>query len=64
MATSLVAPAELAEQMQSGLADLVVQVTSRQIFEAAHVPGAVNVEPRELVGGVPPATGRLPELAR
>ena len=50
--------------MQSGLADLVVQVTSRQVFEAAHVPGAVNVEPRELVGGVAPATGRLPESGR
>ena len=62
---ALVAPADLAEQVESdGQGLLIVQVTSRQVFKAAHVPGAVNVEPRELVGGVPPATGRLPELVR
>ena len=31
-------------------------------YMAAHVPGAVLVEPRELVCGIPPATGRLPGL--
>ena len=62
MAPSLVTPPELAERIESGAADLVVQVTSRQVFEAAHVPGAVNVEPRELVGGVAPATGQLPNV--
>lgn len=31
---------------------------------AAHVPGAALVEPRELVSGVPPASGRLPQLDR
>ncbi len=43
---------------------LIVQVTERRVYDAGHVPGAVNVEPRELVGGDPPATGRLPDLAR
>ena len=33
-------------------------------YLAAHVPGAVLVEPRELVCGIPPATGRLPDLRR
>ena len=31
-------------------------------YMAAHVPGAVLVEPRELVCGIPPATGRLPGM--
>ena len=61
-APALVTPAELAAWIESGSADLVVQVTSRQVFNAAHVPGAVNVEPRQLVGGVAPATGRLPNV--
>lgn len=33
-------------------------------YRAAHVPGAVLVEPQELVCGIEPATGRLPELGR
>jgi len=44
--------------------DLVVQVVEAASFRAAHVPGAILVEPRELVSGIPPATGRLPSLAR
>lgn len=39
---------------------LTVQVTSRQAYDAAHPPGAVLVAPRELVSGIPPATGALP----
>ena len=37
-----------------------MQVTSRQAYDAAHPPGAVLVAPRELVSGIPPATGALP----
>lgn len=62
MAPALITPAELAERLADDL--LVVQVTTRPVFDAAHVPGAVNVEPRDLVSGVPPATGRLPDLSR
>ena len=39
---------------------LVAQVTSRQVFAAAHIPGAVHVDPRELVLGGTRAPGRLP----
>ena len=62
MAPSLATPTEIAERPTAAL--LIVQVTSQQMFEAAHVPGAVNVEPGELVCGVPPATGRLPRPDR
>lgn len=60
-APTLISAAALAERLRDA-ADgvLVVQVTSRQVFDAAHIPGAVHVEPRELVSGIPPATGMLP----
>lgn len=53
-----------AEELAAHLADdlLIVQVSARQQYDAAHIPGAVNVEPRELIAGVPPAVGRLPSI--
>lgn len=42
----------------------LVQITSGDVFAAAHLPEAQLVLPQELVCGVPPATGRLPELAQ
>ena len=43
---------------------LLVQVTSRALFEQAHIPGAVLIEPGELVCGIPPASGKLPNAAQ
>lgn len=62
MEPALISPTELAARLSENV--LVVQVTSRQVYQAAHPPGAVNVEPQDLVAGIPPATGRLPDLAR
>ena len=62
MEPALISPTELAARLSENL--LVVQVTSRSVYDAAHVPGAINVEPGELVSGVPPATGRLPDGTR
>ena len=57
-----------AEELAARLAEvenlLVVQVTTRQVYDAAHIGGSVCVEPAELVSGVPPATGRLPDIER
>ena len=41
---------------------LLVQVVEPASYLAAHIPGAALIEPRELVCGIPPATGRLPSL--
>ena len=41
---------------------LLVQVTSRALFEQAHIPGAVLIEPAALVCGIPPSSGKLPAL--
>ena len=43
---------------------LLVQVTSSALFEQAHIPGAVLIEPGELVCGIPPASGKLPGAAQ
>ena len=43
---------------------LLVQVTSRALFEQVHIPGAVLIEPAELVCGIPPASGKLPSAAQ
>lgn len=56
------------EMLQAELSDnpqlLLIQVTTAEVFAQAHIPGAVLVLPAELVSGVAPATGRLPELER
>ena len=62
MKPALISPTELAARLCENT--LVVQVTPRPVYDLAHVPGAVNVEPGELVSGVPPATGRLPDRTR
>ena len=62
MKPTLVDVEELAARSSDDL--LIVQVTSRQQYDAAHVPGAVHVEPRELIAGTPPAVGRLPDVER
>ena len=54
---ALITPAALAARTDN---PLIVQVTSAQVYAAGHVPGAVLVEPRELICGIPRATGRLP----
>jgi len=52
------------ETLESVLANdnlLIVDVCQASTYAQAHVPGAVHVNPAELVCGVPPATGKLPE---
>lgn len=43
---------------------LLVHVATAAAFQAAHIAGAVLVEPGELVSGTPPAPGRLPDPPR
>ena len=43
---------------------LLVQVTAEDQYRQAHIPGAKLVTPQDLVCGIPPATGKLPELAQ
>ena len=43
---------------------LVVYVAEAPAFVAGHIPGSVHVAPVELIGGIAPATGRLPSIER
>ncbi len=62
--THLFEPAELAAKLASSGDILLVHVASRQAYEAGHIAGAVHVDPAELVSGIRPALGQLPEIAR
>jgi thiosulfate/3-mercaptopyruvate sulfurtransferase len=42
----------------------LIHVADRVAYEQYHLPGALLVEPGELVAGTPPASGRLPSLER
>ena len=55
---ALLTPEQLAAAVPQ---PLIVQVTEQAVYARGHVPGAVLVEPRDLVAGVPPAVGRLPD---
>ena len=56
----LIEPADLSLPIDAG--DLLVQVTSPNVYTQAHIEGAVLIEPSQLCCGVPPAVGKLPSL--
>lgn len=39
-------------------------ITSQEVFQTNHIPGSILVTPKELISGVKPAVGKLPEPAR
>ena len=64
MKPSVITVEELAERHGDGSNPsnlLIAQVTSPDVYAAGHVPGAVHVAPADLVSGVLPATGQLPD---
>ncbi len=38
----------------------VIDLCNHQLYQQLHIPGAIHVEPRHLISGMPPATGQLP----
>ena len=57
---SILEPQDLQQMLESNTVCLI-QVTSNAVFSQAHIQGAIGVEPQELVCGIPPATGLLPD---
>ena len=57
-------PTDLAAQLAAKRDVLLVHVASEQAYAAAHIDGAVHVAPGELVSGIRPATGQLPDETR
>jgi len=43
---------------------LPIFVGSEQAFLQAHIPGSAHIAPAQLVCGIPPAAGKLPDLAQ
>lgn len=43
---------------------LILHVDSADSYQAAHIPGALNVTPMQLVSGQPPAAGKLPDVKK
>ena len=41
---------------------IIVDLCNPQLYQQIHVPGAINVQPQQLVCGIHPATGKLPAL--
>ena len=59
----LIEPDQLQQTLDTETA-LLVHVGNEATYLHGHIPGAVLVTPEQLVSGVPPATGRLPEVDR
>ena len=55
----LIEPEDLAKKLPSKEL-IIVAVCSEKVFSEGHLPGAILVQPGELVCGVKPATGKLP----
>ena len=60
----IIEPAELQEALNSGADLLIIDICSDENYARHHIPGAVHVSPAEIVSGVQPAVGKLPELSR
>lgn len=58
----LLEPEDLGDLPRSDI--MLVHVADAAAYQHAHLPGALLVEPRELVSGRPPVPGGLPELER
>ncbi len=63
MLSLIIEPSELVENLD--LKDLlIIDLSKRDVFEKVHIPGAVHVDPAEIISGKPPAPGKLPDLSR
>ncbi|MDZ7668534.1 MAG: rhodanese-like domain-containing protein [Gammaproteobacteria bacterium] len=60
--TPLLEPEDLGDLPRRDI--MLVHVAEAAAYHHAHLPGALLVEPRELLSGQPPAPGSLPELPR
>ena len=58
---TLIEAQALADSLAAGKAPLLIQVTAAALYNQAHLPDARLVTPEELVCGIPPATGKLPD---
>jgi len=56
-----------APALQSHLADenlLIIDLCHDENYHQGHIPGAIHISPTDLVAGIPPAVGRLPDIRK
>lgn len=61
----IIEPETLAQVMtttDSSPALRIIDICQSSTYQRAHIPGAIHIDPAELVGGIKPATGMLPTL--
>lgn len=61
---TLIEASDLADSLSAGATPFLIQVTSAALYAQAHLPDARLVTPEQLVSGIPPATGKLPDRQR
>lgn len=61
---TLIEALDLADSLSAGATPFLIQVTSAALYAQAHLPDARLVTPEQLVSGIPPATGKLPDRQR
>ena len=59
----IIEPESLADHLQDENL-LIIDLCRPGTYMRMHIPGAIHVEPAELISGVQPATGKLPGLDR
>lgn len=57
----VIEPAELEPRLEESNI-IIVDLCNPQLYRQIHVPGAINIQPQQLVCGIQPATGKLPSL--
>ncbi len=55
----LIEPETLLEELENPKL-LIIDLCNDQLYSRKHIPGAIHISPREIVCGIPPATGKLP----
>ena len=58
----LIEPEDLSACLEDGDV-LLVAVCTRKAFDSGHIPGSALIEPSELICGVKPAVGKLPDIS-
>lgn len=56
----LIEPETLHQTLQTDNSLLIVDLSKSSVYQQAHIPGAVHLEPKSLISGQQPAPGKLP----
>ncbi len=58
----VIEPTQFAEQLNNRDNLLIADLCNPKLYLQAHIPGAINILPQELIANTPPAAGKLPAI--